>query len=87
MSDIIFWIVFGGIAGSIAKFLMPGKTEPSGCLMTIILGIVGSVLGGWIGKTLWGSEGITGWNWGSYISAIVGTIVVLYIYGKITGKK
>ncbi|HTO16550.1 MAG TPA: GlsB/YeaQ/YmgE family stress response membrane protein [Edaphocola sp.] len=87
MRDIIFWIVFGGIAGVIAKFLKPGKNEPSGCLATIVLGIVGSLIGGWIGKMIWGGSGITGYNWGSYISAIIGTLIVLVIYGRFSSKK
>jgi uncharacterized membrane protein YeaQ/YmgE (transglycosylase-associated protein family) len=87
MGNIIFWIVFGGIAGAIAKAIMPGKNEPSGCLATIILGIVGSVVGGWIGQAVWGGDGVDGWNWGSYITAIIGTCLVLFIYGRFAGKK
>ncbi len=87
MGDLLFWIIFGGIAGAIAKWIMPGKNEPQGCLVTIILGIVGSIVGGYIGRMLWGGDGITGWNWGSYISAIVGTCLVLFIYGRFAGRK
>jgi uncharacterized membrane protein YeaQ/YmgE (transglycosylase-associated protein family) len=50
----LFWILLGLIAGSLAKFLMPGR-DPAGCIFTILLGIVGAVLGGFIGTRLgWG---------------------------------
>ena len=50
----LFWILLGLIAGSLAKFLMPGR-DPSGCIFTIFLGIIGSMLGGLIGTRLgWG---------------------------------
>ncbi len=87
MSNVIFWIIFGGIAGIIAKAIMPGKNEPQGCLLTIILGIVGSLVGGWIGQMLWNGDGITGHNIGSYVTSIVGTCLVLFIYGRFAGKK
>lgn len=85
--NIIFWIVFGGIAGVIAKAIMPGKNEPQGCLVTIILGIAGSLLGGWIGSIIWGGDGVTGFNFGSFFTAIVGTCLVLFLYGKFKGNK
>jgi uncharacterized membrane protein YeaQ/YmgE (transglycosylase-associated protein family) len=51
----LFWLLLGLIAGSLAKFIMPGR-DPAGCIFTIFLGIVGSVLGGLIGTKLgWGS--------------------------------
>ncbi|RQO30523.1 GlsB/YeaQ/YmgE family stress response membrane protein [Taibaiella sp. KBW10] len=87
MSNIIFWIVFGGIAGALAKFIMPGKNEPQGCIITIILGIVGALVGGFIGDVLWSSTGVTGFNLRSFALAVGGALVVLFIYGKIAGKK
>ena len=48
---IIGWIVIGGIAGAIAKLLMPGK-DPGGCIITVLLGIAGALLAGWIGHTV-----------------------------------
>ena len=51
----LFWLLLGLIAGSLAKFIMPGR-DPAGCIFTIFLGIVGSVIGGLIGTRLgWGS--------------------------------
>jgi uncharacterized membrane protein YeaQ/YmgE (transglycosylase-associated protein family) len=74
--DILIWIVFGLIVGVVAKFLMPGP-DPGGMIMTIVLGIVGALLGGWIGRAL----GIyqTGQPAG-FLMAVLGAIVVLLIY-------
>ena len=48
MPLIIYWVVLGLIAGALAKFLMPGR-DPAGCIFTIILGVIGAVVGGWVG--------------------------------------
>ncbi|RKR04230.1 putative membrane protein YeaQ/YmgE (transglycosylase-associated protein family) [Kushneria sinocarnis] len=75
---IIAWIIFGLIAGAIAKFLMPGK-DPGGIIVTIIIGIVGALLGGWIGTAL-GFGGVSGFNFGSFVIAILGAIILLFLY-------
>lgn len=76
---ILAWIVFGLIAGIIAKFIMPGR-DGGGVILTIILGIVGAVVGGWL-ATFFGIGGdVTGFNLGSFMVAVVGAIVVLAIY-------
>jgi len=55
MAPWLFWLLLGLIAGSLAKFIMPGR-DPAGCIFTILLGIIGSVLGGLIGTRLgWGA--------------------------------
>ncbi|MNL38898.1 hypothetical protein D3C87_1611430 [compost metagenome] len=87
MSNIIFWIIFGGIAGVIAKWIMPGKNEPQGCIITIILGIVGALVGGFIGNLLWGSTGVTGFGVKSFALAVGGALLVLWIYGRFAGKR
>lgn len=76
MSDFISWIIFGLVVGVIAKLLMPGK-DPGGFIVTILLGIVGAMLGGWIGNAmgLYQPGQPTGW-----IMAIIGAILVLVIY-------
>ncbi len=80
---IIGWIIIGGIAGAIAKFLMPGK-DPGGCFITILLGIAGALLAGWIGKAV-------GWydtNEGAgFVAAIVGAFILLGIYRLIAGRR
>jgi uncharacterized membrane protein YeaQ/YmgE (transglycosylase-associated protein family) len=75
---ILLWILFGLIVGVIAKFLMPGG-GPQGIIITIVLGIVGALLGGWIG-TMLGLGGITGFNVPSMLIAIGGAMLVLLIY-------
>ena len=80
---IIGWIVIGGLAGAIAKLLMPGK-DPGGCIITILLGIAGALVAGWLGKMI-------GWydtNEGAgFIAAIVGAFILLGIYRLIAGRR
>ncbi|EDY6568795.1 GlsB/YeaQ/YmgE family stress response membrane protein [Salmonella enterica] len=76
---IIAWIVFGLIAGVIAKLLMPGR-DGGGFILSCILGIVGAVVGGWL-ATMFGIGGsISGFNLHSFLVAVVGAIVVLVIF-------
>jgi uncharacterized membrane protein YeaQ/YmgE (transglycosylase-associated protein family) len=79
MGAIIGWIIFGLIAGAIAKLLMPGR-DPGGYVVTILLGIAGAVVGGFIGRALWGSTGANDWSIGSFALAIVGAILLLFLY-------
>lgn len=81
---IITWIIFGLIVGAVAKFIMPGK-DPGGFFMTILLGIVGAVIGGFIGTTL-GMGDITGFNFGSFLLAVLGTIVLLVAYRALKNR-
>ncbi|EFM1466188.1 GlsB/YeaQ/YmgE family stress response membrane protein [Escherichia coli] len=78
---IISWIVFGLIAGILAKWIMPGK-DGGGFFMTVILGIVGAVVGGW-GSTLLGFGKVDGFNINSFIVAVIGALVVLFVYRKV----
>lgn len=81
---ILTWIVFGLIAGAIAKFIMPGA-QGGGWLMTIILGIVGAFVGGFIGSTLgWGD--VNSFDFRSMLLAVVGALLVLWIYGMATRR-
>jgi uncharacterized membrane protein YeaQ/YmgE (transglycosylase-associated protein family) len=75
---ILSWIVFGLIAGALAKLIMPGG-DPGGIFITILLGIGGAVVGGFIG-TLLGFGNVTGFNFGSFVIAIIGAIVLLFAY-------
>lgn len=83
---IFSWIIFGLIAGAIAKLLMPGR-DPGGWIVTMLLGIVGAVVGGWIGSALWNSTGVTGFDIRSFGIAILGAIVLLAIYRVIVGRR
>ncbi|EIH9886400.1 GlsB/YeaQ/YmgE family stress response membrane protein [Escherichia coli] len=76
---IIAWIIFGLIAGIIAKLIMPGR-DGDGFFLTCILGIVGAVVGGWL-ATMFGIGGsISGFNLHSFLVAVVGAILVLGIF-------
>ena len=79
----LVWISIGGIAGAIAKLLMPGR-DPGGCLVTIILGIAGALLAGWIGHAI-------GWyrtdEGAGFLAAIVGAFVLLLIYRLIVRNR
>jgi uncharacterized membrane protein YeaQ/YmgE (transglycosylase-associated protein family) len=74
--DVLIWIVFGLVVGVVAKFVMPGR-DPGGMIMTIVLGIVGALLGGWIGRALGVYQ--PGQPAG-FIMAVIGAIVVLAVY-------
>ena len=78
---ILAWIVFGLIAGALAKFIMPGD-DPGGIIVTMLLGIVGAVVGGFLGSLLLG-VGVSGFNLPSLLVAIVGALLVLFIYRKV----
>ena len=83
MFAILGWIVFGLIVGIIAKFLMPGK-DPGGIIVTMALGIVGALLGGFIGRSL----GMYGANQGAgFLMSVGGAIVVLFIYRLLVGRR
>lgn len=83
---ILAWIVFGLIAGIIAKLLMPGK-DPGGFIITILLGIAGALVGGFIARALGIGAGVTGFNFGSFIIAVLGAILLLVIYRMVKGRK
>ncbi len=77
---IISWIIFGLIAGILAKWIMPGD-DPQGCIITVILGIFGSVLGGFLGTAL-GLGTVTGFDIRSLFIAVMGTILILALHRK-----
>jgi uncharacterized membrane protein YeaQ/YmgE (transglycosylase-associated protein family) len=81
--SILLWLVFGLIAGALAKFLMPGKA-PGGIIMTIVLGIVGAVVGGFIGTHLLNLGGVSEFDFRSMALAVGGAILVLFIFGLVT---
>ena len=75
---ILSWIVMGLIVGMLAKFIMPGK-DPGGFIVTILIGIAGAFVGGYIGSFL-GLGAITGFNLGSLLLAVGGAIILLVLY-------
>jgi uncharacterized membrane protein YeaQ/YmgE (transglycosylase-associated protein family) len=72
------WILLGLVVGALAKLFMPGD-DPGGIIVTILLGIVGAFLGGFIGSAL-GVGSVTGFNMMSILLAIVGAVILLAIY-------
>ena len=79
----IWWIIIGGLAGLIAKMLMPGR-DPGGCIITILLGIAGAAVAGFLGKALgWYRPG----QGASFIAAIVGAVIILFVYRLIARRR
>jgi uncharacterized membrane protein YeaQ/YmgE (transglycosylase-associated protein family) len=83
MFGILGWIVFGIVVGAVAKLLMPGK-DPGGILITMLLGIVGAVLGGWLGRSMgmYGANDPAG-----FLMSLVGAVVLLFVYRMATGRR
>lgn len=75
--NVLAWLLFGLIAGSIANFLDPNPSR-GGILGSVVLGIVGALLGGWIGSTFLG-VGISGFNLSSFLVSVLGALAVLWI--------
>ncbi len=84
ITSIIFWIIVGGVAGALAKLIMPGD-DPGGIIVTILLGIAGAFVGGFIMQSILGL-GSGGFIW-SIIVATIGAIVLLAIYRLIVGSR
>ena len=78
MMNILSWIVVGLIAGALARLIMPGR-DPMGIIATILLGIVGSIIGGLVSWAIWGSD-TRGFQPAGLLLSIVGAIIVLWIY-------
>jgi uncharacterized membrane protein YeaQ/YmgE (transglycosylase-associated protein family) len=80
---ILLWILFGLVVGAVAKMLMPGR-DPGGFIVTIVIGIVGALLGGWLGRAvgLYGEGEPVG-----FIMAILGAVILLVIYRLVIGRR
>lgn len=81
---IISWLILGLIVGALAKFLMPGK-DPGGFVVTIIIGIIGAVIGGFV-STQTGLGSVTGINLGSIVISVIGALILLIIYRMVRGR-
>jgi uncharacterized membrane protein YeaQ/YmgE (transglycosylase-associated protein family) len=77
--DLLSWLLFGLLAGATAKLIMPGK-DPGGCLVTIAIGITGSVIGGALGEYVFGYGRVEGFTLRSLGIAILGSVVLLALY-------
>ena len=82
---ILAWIAVGLIAGILAKIAMPGP-DPGGIILTIVIGIVGALIGGFVVNSLLGGPGVTGINLSSILVATLGSIIFLAIYRLITRR-
>jgi uncharacterized membrane protein YeaQ/YmgE (transglycosylase-associated protein family) len=82
--SILWTIIIGFVAGVIAKFIMPGDNEPSGFILTAVLGIVGAFVATFLGQALvWYRPG----EGAGLIGAVVGAIIVLLVYGMVAGRR
>ncbi|MFC0344401.1 GlsB/YeaQ/YmgE family stress response membrane protein [Epilithonimonas hispanica] len=82
---ILTWIIFGLIAGAIAKAIHPGK-DPGGWIVTIIIGILGAMLGGWLGTMLLNIDVTSFWSPMSWLLSIGGAVILLFLYSMVTKK-
>ena len=77
------WIIIGGLAGLIARAVTPGS-QPTGCIVTILLGVFGAVLAGWLGQQLgWYGAG----HKAGFLAAILGAIIILAVYSLFAGRR
>ena len=83
---ILAWIVLGLIAGAIAKAIMPGR-DPGGFIVTALIGIVGAVIGGFLGNMIFGIGGVSGVDIRSILISVVGALVLLWIYRMATRRR
>ncbi|MEV8144405.1 GlsB/YeaQ/YmgE family stress response membrane protein [Specibacter sp. NPDC078709] len=81
----IGWIILGLVVGAIVKAIMPGRVG-GGWVTSLILGVVGAIVGGWIGDALFNKGEMGFFSIGSWLLAIVGGLVVAGVYGAITGR-
>jgi uncharacterized membrane protein YeaQ/YmgE (transglycosylase-associated protein family) len=83
MFGVIGWIIFGLIVGALAKLVMPGR-DPGGIIVTMLLGIAGALLGGWIGRA-------AGWygpnDSAGFLMSFLGAIILLFIYRMVVGRR
>lgn len=80
------FLLLGLIAGAIAKALLPGK-QGGGWFATLILGVIGAMLGGWLGSVIFDADMNKFWSLSSWLLAIGGSVIVLLIWGLLTGRK
>ena len=84
MLGFIWWLIIGLIAGALARLIMPGR-DPMGIIATILLGIVGSIIGGLVSVAIWGSGG-NGFRPAGLLLSILGAIVVLWIWRMVKSR-
>lgn len=81
---IISWLVVGLMAGALGKWIMPGK-DPGGIFVTMLIGIAGGMVGGFVGGFI-GLGGVTGFNFGTLLTATAGAVLLLFVYRQFKKK-
>lgn len=84
--SIIAWILLGLIAGALAKMLMPGK-DPGGFLITILIGIGGAIVGGFLWNVFSGNDSYGDFDIGGILIAIIGSIILLWAYRTLVARR
>ncbi len=81
--DMLWWIAIGLVAGAVARFVMPGR-DPGGCVVTLLLGIAGALLAGYVGRLagLYDADERAG-----FVAAIIGAIAILVVYRLVVRKQ
>lgn len=82
----IGWIIVGLIAGSVAKAILADRAS-GGWLNSLLLGVIGAVVGGWLGSIIFDTDLGSIWNLRTWVLAIAGSVVVLWLWSAITGRK
>ena len=85
MLNFIAWLIVGLIAGALARLIMPGR-DPMGIIATILLGIVGSIIGGLVSWAIWGADERGGFQPAGVLLSILGAIIVLWIWRMLRSR-
>lgn len=83
--EILSWLLFGLIAGAVAKMISPGP-DPGGWIGSIVVGILGAMLGGWLGSEVL-DRGVEGFDFVSFLIAIGGALILLFIYKAVMSRR
>lgn len=86
LTNILIWIAFGALAGWIAS-IITGKNKQMGGVENVVSGIAGAFIGGFIMENIFGTDGLTGFNVYSFIVAILGAVVLIWVVGLISGRR
>ena len=83
---ILAFLILGLIAGALAKAILPGR-QGGGWVITLVLGVVGAILGGWIGSLIFGGGLGDFFDLRTWLLSILGAVIVLLVFGAVTGRK
>ncbi|MCQ9368138.1 GlsB/YeaQ/YmgE family stress response membrane protein [Brevibacterium sp. 50QC2O2] len=84
--SILAWIIVGLVAGAIARFLLPGD-HGGGFFSNLLLGVVGAIVGGFIGRALGFNPNLAFFSWSTWLFAVGGSLVVLVLAGLVRGRR